>query len=77
MKGSNALSVLVGLVALCAFGQAPAWAESGWSIRNFDVQLVINTDASLDVTETIDAGFSLRDLGLVRGKLDEDPDRQP
>ena len=86
----------------------------GWSIRNFDVQLVINPDASLDVTETIDADFSvpkhgilrempiryavgmhqyalrvrlrivddgegreLRDLGLVRGKLDEDPDRQP
>jgi len=66
VKRSNALSVLVGLVAFCALGQAPAWADSGWSIRSFDVQLVINPDASLDVTETIDADFSLPKHGILR-----------
>ena len=66
MNRSNALSVLVGLVAFCALGQAPAWADSGWSIRNFDVQLVINPDASLDVTETIDADFSVPKHGILR-----------
>ncbi|MGZ3469998.1 MAG: DUF2207 domain-containing protein [Isosphaeraceae bacterium] len=66
MNRSNALSVLVGLVAFCALGQAPAWAESGWSIRTFDVQLVINPDASLDVTETIDADFSVPKHGILR-----------
>ncbi len=66
MQRSNALTVLVGLVAFCALGQAPAWADSGWSIRNFDVQLVINPDASLDVTETIDADFSVPKHGILR-----------
>ncbi len=66
MKRSRALAVLVGLVALCALDQAPAWADSGWSIRNFDVQLVINPDASLDVTETIDADFSVPKHGILR-----------
>ncbi len=51
---------------MCTLGQAPAWADSGWSIRNFDVQLVINPDASLDVTETIDADFSFPKHGILR-----------
>ena len=56
----------MGLVAVCAFGQAPARADSGWSIRSFDVQLAIDPDASLDVTETIDADFSAPKHGILR-----------
>jgi uncharacterized membrane protein YgcG len=49
-----------------ALSPVSARADSGWSIRNFDVQLVVNLDASIDVTETIDADFSVPKHGIIR-----------
>ncbi len=66
MKRSHALGLMLSLVAWCALGHARARADSGWSIRNFDVQLVIHEDASLEVTETIDADFSTPKHGILR-----------
>jgi uncharacterized protein (TIGR04222 family) len=57
---------LVGVLTIVALGQAPAQADSGWSIRKFDVQLLINRDASVDVTETIDAEFYISKHGIMR-----------
>ena len=57
---------LVGVLTIVALGQAPAQADSGWSIRKFDVQLLINRDASVDVTETIDADFYIAKHGIMR-----------
>ncbi|MBV8488618.1 MAG: DUF2207 domain-containing protein [Planctomycetaceae bacterium] len=57
---------LVGVLTIVALGQTPVRADNGWSIRKFDVQLVINRDASLDVTETIDADFYIAKHGIMR-----------
>ena len=53
-------------VCIFALGPAQVRADSGWSIRNFDVQLVVNPDAGLDVTETIDADFFVPKHGILR-----------
>jgi uncharacterized membrane protein YgcG len=63
--------VLLGLAVTLAIGATPARADSGWLIRSFDVQLVIHSDAGVDVTETIDADFQIARHGILR----EMPDR--
>ena len=45
---------------------ARARADSGWTIRKFDVQLDVQPDAGLDVTETIDADFFVPKHGILR-----------
>ncbi len=41
-------------------------ADSGWVVRSFDAELAIQADASLDVTETIDAEFLEPKRGIIR-----------
>lgn len=43
-----------------------AFAQDGWSITNFDVQVDIASDGMLDVTETIDANFRTQKHGIYR-----------
>lgn len=66
MRRFAAQTLVLGVVFIATLGQVPARAESGWSIRNFDVQLVVNPDAGLDVTETIDADFFVPKHGILR-----------
>jgi uncharacterized membrane protein YgcG len=57
---------MLGVAATFGLSPAPARADSGWSIRNFDVDLVIHPDAGMDVTETIDADFDVPKHGILR-----------
>ena len=59
-------TVLLGLVSTLLLVSLPAGADVGWTIRNFEVQLVVNADASINVTETIDADFSVPKHGILR-----------
>jgi hypothetical protein len=59
-------AVLLGVVSIFAIFPVTARADSGWSIRDFDVVIAINADASLDVTETIDADFYIAKHGILR-----------
>lgn len=59
-------TVLAGLIAIVLLGHDPVRADTGWTIRDFDVQLVIHADAGLDVTETIDADFFAPKHGILR-----------
>ena len=56
------------LLGPIAHGLLPgvARADSGWVARSFDVELTVRADASLDVTETIDADFLEPKHGIVR-----------
>jgi uncharacterized membrane protein YgcG len=58
--------VVLGMIALASLSQKPCRADSGWKIRNFDVDLVVEPDAALEVTETIDADFSVPKHGILR-----------
>jgi uncharacterized membrane protein YgcG len=58
--------ILLRVISILLLGHDLARADSGWTIRNFDVQLVINSDAGVDVTETIDADFFVPKHGIVR-----------
>ena len=57
--------LLVGLLTH-GLAMAPARGESGWSVRSFDVELGVQPDASLDVSETIDADFDVPKHGIYR-----------
>jgi uncharacterized membrane protein YgcG len=58
---------LLGLIAILALAPTGgARADSGWSIRDYDVDIVIQKDAGLEVTETIDADFSVPKHGILR-----------
>ena len=59
-------AVLLGVVSVFAMAQPAARADSGWSIRAFDVRIAINHDASIEVTETIDADFHVPKHGILR-----------
>jgi Predicted membrane protein (DUF2207) len=56
------------LAAIAAFTpSAPcAFADQGWSIADFNVDVAISPDAVIDVTETIDADFAFPKHGIVR-----------
>ena len=43
-----------------------ARADSGWTVRAFDVTLAIRPDAAVDVTELIDANFEVAKHGIYR-----------
>jgi uncharacterized membrane protein YgcG len=58
--------VVAGLISILFLGQTAWGADDGWTIRNFDVQLDVRADASLDVTETIDADFAVAKHGILR-----------
>jgi uncharacterized membrane protein YgcG len=45
---------------------SPARGETGWSVRTFDVELAVQSDAALDVTEIIDANFDIPKHGIYR-----------
>ena len=59
-------AVLLGVVSVFAMAQPAVRADSGWSIRAFDVRIAINHDASIEVTETIDADFHVAKHGILR-----------
>ena len=59
-------AVLLGVLSVFAVPQPEARADSGWSIRAFDVKIAINHDASIEVTETIDADFHMPKHGILR-----------
>ncbi len=59
-------AALLGVVSVFAMAQPAARADSGWSIRAFDVRIAINHDASIEVTETIDADFHVPKHGILR-----------
>jgi hypothetical protein len=59
-------AILLGVFSVFAMDQSPAWADSGWSILDFDVRISINHDASIEVTETIDAVFHVAKHGILR-----------
>jgi hypothetical protein len=56
------------LLGMVAHGLLPGMtrADSGWVVRSFDVELPIQADALLDVTETIDAEFLQPKRGIIR-----------
>ena len=60
--------IWLGLSAVVWLGlmATTARADTGWSIKNFDVQIDIHQDAGLDVTETIDADFQVPKHGIMR-----------
>jgi uncharacterized membrane protein YgcG len=66
VKRRIARLVVLGLISFLTTGQSPCRADSGWRIRNFDVDLVIKPDAALEVTETIDAEFAVAKHGILR-----------
>ena len=66
MRRFAAQALVLGVVSIFALGPARARADSGWEIRNFDVQLEVQPDAGLDVTETIDADFFVPKHGILR-----------
>src|SRR4051812_42502308 len=66
VRRSIARACLLGIVSILALSSSSARADSGWTIRNFDVDLAINKDASLEVAETIDADFSIAKHGILR-----------
>jgi uncharacterized membrane protein YgcG len=43
-----------------------AHADSGWTVRKFNVNLAVRPDASLEVTELIDADFHVAKHGIYR-----------
>ncbi len=57
------------IVAIAASGMArslPLAADSGWTVRTFDVTLDVRPDAAVDVTELIDANFEVAKHGIYR-----------
>ncbi len=60
MKRFSLQLVLVMLTTLCASGQG------GYTIKHYNVSVVVNKDASLDITETIDVNFSESRHGIYR-----------
>ena len=48
------------------WGWVPARGDSGWTARTFNVTLEVRTDATLDVTELIDADFEVPKHGIYR-----------
>src|SRR5947209_3940967 len=59
-------AVLLGVVSVFAMAQPTVRADSGWSIRAFDVRIAVNHDASIEVTEMIDADFHVPKHGILR-----------
>ena len=57
--------LLVGLL-IHGLATGATRGDSGWSVRSFDVVLGIQTDASLEVSETIDADFDVPKHGIYR-----------
>jgi uncharacterized membrane protein YgcG len=55
-------------VAIMASGWAwtSARADSGWTVRSFEVTLAIRPEAAVDVTELIDANFEVAKHGIYR-----------
>ncbi len=53
-------------IAANGWAQVPARGDSGWTVRTFDVKLAVRPDASLDVTELIDADFEVAKHGIYR-----------
>lgn len=66
MRQCIARAGLLAILAALALPPASARADSGWSIRGFDVDLVIRKDATVEVTETIDADFYIAKHGILR-----------
>jgi uncharacterized membrane protein YgcG len=58
--------ILLGTIAIVSLLEAPCRADSGWRIRNYDVDLVVKPDAALEVTELIDADFGVPKHGILR-----------
>jgi len=56
------------LVAIVVLGSsAPsATADEGWSIADYNIDVVVRPDAGIDVTETIDADFAFPKHGILR-----------
>lgn len=52
------------IAALAISGSARG--DSGWTVRAFDVTLAVRPDASVDVTEVIDANFEASKHGIYR-----------
>jgi hypothetical protein len=59
------IPLLAGFVVSMLTASA-ARSETGWSVRLFDVSLAIQADATLEVTETIDAEFEVPKHGIYR-----------
>ncbi len=60
--------MLLGITWLlaCASAPNPARADSGWLIRSFEADMNIRPDATVDVTETIEADFQVAKHGILR-----------
>jgi len=56
----------LGLLSALLFAAAPAAAQRSLAIRHFDADIVVNRDASVDVTETITVQFSGKWNGVYR-----------
>ncbi|HEX5818598.1 MAG TPA: DUF2207 domain-containing protein [Gemmatimonadales bacterium] len=48
---------LAGAIALALLASTPLWAQRSYTIERFDAGIVVNRDASIDVTETITVNF--------------------
>ncbi len=57
---------LLPAIVIFALSGFAAAADSGWSIRSYDVTLTIDPDATLGVVETIEADFAVAKHGIVR-----------
>jgi uncharacterized protein (TIGR04222 family) len=61
-----ALTCLAFAIMANGWAWGSARAESGWTVRAFDVTLAVRPDAAVDVTELIDANFEVPKHGIYR-----------
>lgn len=54
------------IVLALLLAAVPSFAESGWTIKSFVVDVAIRPDAVIDVTETITADFNVLKHGIFR-----------
>lgn len=66
LKRFITLSVWIALSTVLATAPSSAKADDDWSIQFFDVDLRVQADSGLSVTETIDANFERPRHGVIR-----------
>lgn len=61
------LCICISLLSLLgAYPANEVYADSGYYIKNFDVQVNVNSDRTYDITETIDVYFTEESHGIIR-----------
>lgn len=58
--------ILSSFLIFCFLPSNNVWADSGYYIKNYDVDVKVNADRSYDITETIDVYFTEESHGIIR-----------